>query len=215
MVLRLDRELDTFLAALDDKVGRGEWAMIVTSDHGASPLPESLGGGRMAYEAIARAANVAAVSVLGPGEWIASASYPNIYFTAAALARPATELDAAKDKVLLALRALPAIARAERTAELAGNCDARSGDDQAICLMLDPERSGELFYLPNHGFIWEEEHERLATAHGSFHPYDRDVPVILLEPGRQMHGPLEKPSVSFVPMRLIAGILAGWLGVTL
>jgi hypothetical protein len=47
-MLRLDRRLDRFLADLDAKVGAGRWAMIVTSDHGASPMPESMHGGRIA-----------------------------------------------------------------------------------------------------------------------------------------------------------------------
>ncbi|MGB3968300.1 MAG: alkaline phosphatase family protein, partial [Planctomycetota bacterium] len=39
-LLRLDRELATFLAFLDREVGKGEWAMFVTADHGVGPTPE-------------------------------------------------------------------------------------------------------------------------------------------------------------------------------
>src|SRR3569623_1192553 len=47
MELRLDRRSAAFLDTLDQKVGAGRWAMIVTSDHGASPLPETVHGGRL------------------------------------------------------------------------------------------------------------------------------------------------------------------------
>ncbi|HEY8375143.1 MAG TPA: alkaline phosphatase family protein, partial [Nannocystis sp.] len=40
--LRLDGYLDTFLNALDDKVGRGNYVLALTADHGAIPIPEQL-----------------------------------------------------------------------------------------------------------------------------------------------------------------------------
>src|SRR5262249_9039434 len=62
MMVRLDRRLDRFLADLDAKIGAARWAMIVTSDHGASPMPESLNGGRITFQQIKEAANRAAIA---------------------------------------------------------------------------------------------------------------------------------------------------------
>src|SRR5678816_3070349 len=59
-LLRLDSELAKFLDELDKKVGAKNWAMVVTSDHGAAPLPELTGGGRMSFEQLETAANNAA-----------------------------------------------------------------------------------------------------------------------------------------------------------
>ncbi len=81
--LRLDEQLGTFIDALDRRVGAGKWAMIVTADHGASPLPETLGGGRLEPKQIQAAANAAASAVLGEGQWIDFADYPTIYFSKA------------------------------------------------------------------------------------------------------------------------------------
>src|SRR5262245_28747023 len=69
--LRLDASLARFLAELDRKVGA--WAMIVTSDHGASRLPELVGGGRLRFSQLLARANDAASTVLGAGTWIAYA----------------------------------------------------------------------------------------------------------------------------------------------
>src|SRR6185436_14395636 len=60
-LLRLDRRLGAFLAELDARVGAGRWAMIATSDHGASPMPESLDGGRITFQQVKDAANRAAI----------------------------------------------------------------------------------------------------------------------------------------------------------
>ena len=213
LVLRLDQRLAQFADDLDRKVGAGKWAMIVTSDHGASPLPESLGGGRLSHHQLQVAANNAASAVLGPGEWIDNAHYPNVYLSKAMLAQPKSELVSATKRVLDALRSFPGIERVGRVADFAGHCDARTGDARVLCLTFDPERSGDLFYMPAKGWIMQDDDEPLATAHGSMHDYDRLVPVILVPPTRTHHAPQSTPSPGELPMMQIAPTLAKWLGV--
>lgn len=211
-LLRLDAQLARFLDELDAKVGAGRWALVATSDHGGSPLPARLGGGHLRHAQLVDAANRAAITVLGPGSWIAAAKYPTVYLSAAALARAPKDVDRALAKIVLALRAFPGLERVERTASFAGGCAARTGDARVLCQMLDPERSGEVFYLPRRGWIIDDS-DQLATAHGSLHAYDREVPVILLPPGRAAHAPLAAPSASPFPMTRVAPLVAGWLGV--
>jgi hypothetical protein len=209
--LRLDASLDHFLAELDRRVGKGRWAMIVTSDHGGSPMPETLHGGRYTDEQLRLAANQAASLVLGPGEWIAYANLPNMYLSKAALARDPKELADAITKVLFALRAFPGLAVVEHADVLTGRCDERKGDARALCLTLDPERSGDIIYLPAQGWIIEEEGERLATAHGSLHDYDRNVPVLLLPFDRKPHAAVAVPG-SELPLEDVAPLIRQWLG---
>ena len=210
--LRLDARLDRLLGDLDRLVGAGRWAMIVTGDHGASPLPERVGGGRLTSGEILAAANNAAAAVLGSGTWIDDAHFPSLYESPAMLAQPKSELVSAEKHVMAALRALPGIERVGRVADLAGHCDARRGDDRALCLAFDRERSGELFYMPARGWILEDK-EPAATAHGSLHDYDRDVPVIVLAPRRSRHAPAAAPLPGDFAMTDIAPLLARWLGV--
>jgi type I phosphodiesterase/nucleotide pyrophosphatase len=212
-VLRLDRRLDRFLAELDAKIGAGRWAMIATSDHGACPMPESMHGGRISFDQIKDAANRAAIAELGPGDWIANARFPTVYLSTAALAQKPRDLAVAMTKIVYALRAFPGIARAEKSSEFWGHCETRTGDAFLICITLDPERSGEIFYMPDKGWVLEESEEAIATGHGSLQPYDRQVPVIVLPPGRAAHAPLMGPDADAIPMQRIAPMLAGWLGV--
>ena len=212
-VLRLDRRLDRFLSDLDAKVGAGRWAMIATSDHGASPMPESIHGGRISFTQIKDAANRAAVAELGPGEWIANARFPTVYLSPAALAQKPRDLATAMTKIVYALRSFPGIERVEKSSEFWGHCETRTGDAFLICNTLDPERSGEIFYMPAKGWVLEEGDELVATGHGSLQPYDRQVPVIVLSPGRAVHAALTGPDATTIPMVRIAPVLAGWLGV--
>lgn len=214
MTLRLDASLGGFLARLDAKLGAGTWAMLVTSDHGASPLPERVRGGRMSPESLAAIANAAAATELGSGAWIASAKYPFVFFTPSLLAKPPKERGKAIHKVLLALRAQPGIAMADRVESFAGDCDKRTGDALGVCAMLDPERAGDLFYLPAPGWILADADEPAATAHGSWNLYDREVPVIMLPYGRVPHARATAASPDTIPMVRIAPMVADWLGVT-
>jgi predicted AlkP superfamily pyrophosphatase or phosphodiesterase len=211
--LRLDTALEQFLAALDAKVGTQKWAMIVTSDHGGSPLPETLHGGRYTDEQLKAAANQAASLELGTGDWIAYANLPTIYLSKAALAQKPKDLEAAKKKIVFALASFPGLAATGRTETYAGHCDIRKGDERALCLSFDPERSGEFFYWPAKGWVVEEEGERLATAHGSLNDYDRNVPVIFLPFDRTPHPAVAVPGPE-LPLTDIAPTLAHWLGVT-
>jgi hypothetical protein len=212
-VLRLDRRLAKLFADLDAKVGAGRWSMVVTSDHGASPMPESLHGGRIGVDQIQDAANRAAVAELGPGDWIASAGYPTLYLSKAALAQKPKQLATVLTKIVYALRSFPGLERVERSADFWGHCETRTGDAQVLCATLDPERSGEVLYVPAPGWILIEPDDPAATSHGSMQLYDRQVPVILLPPGRTPHAAPTAPDTT-IPMTRIATILARWLGVS-
>ena len=213
MFLRLDATLAAFLQTLDTKVGKGQWAMMITSDHGAAPMPERTQGGRMMQPSIGEAANNAAATELGTGTWVARAKYPYVWFTPQFFSAKPDVRGKAIEKVLRALRAFPGIEMADRTATFAGHCDRRTGKAAAICMMIDPERAGEVFFLPAKGWIWQEPDEPLATAHGSFQPYDREVPVIMLPFGRTPHERAAGPTTTMDMVR-VATVLAGWLGVT-
>ncbi len=192
-MLRIDARLARFVDELDAKIGADRWAMIVTSDHGASPMPESLHGGRLRFSELQRAANHAASAVLGPGEWIDNAHYPNVYFSPAMLAQPKGELESAAKRVIAALSAFPGIERVGRVADFAGRCETRTGLAFRLCVSFDPERSGDLFYLPAAGWILQDDIEPLATAHGSMQDYDMLVPVIIVPPGRKHHAAASAP----------------------
>lgn len=209
--LRLDQRLGQFFNELDRWVGIGAWSMIATSDHGGSPLPEKLGGGRMTNEQIQLVANSAAAAVLGPGRWIESAAYPNIYFSKAMLAQPQAEIASAAKRVIFALRALPGVENADWVANVSGACGQRPEPARALCDTFDPERSGELFYLPKPGWITHPAAAPLATSHGSLHEYDRLVPLIILSSGRKQSHESVAPA-GVMEMTQVAKIVRQQLG---
>jgi hypothetical protein len=49
-----DRDLRDFIAFLDKKVGRGNWVLLLTADHGAVPTPDRTGATIMSPDRLAR-----------------------------------------------------------------------------------------------------------------------------------------------------------------
>lgn len=211
--LRLDQQLGRFLGRLDETIGADKWTMIVTSDHGGSPLPERVGGGRITNEQVREAANNAAAAVLGPGQWIDWAGYPSIYFSKAMLAKPERELASAVQRIANALRSFPGIEEVGRVKDVAGTCDKRAGNALDLCQTFDVERSGDMFFLPKPGWITHNAKDPLATSHGSLQQYDQLVPVIVLPAGRKSHPPQVRPSAAVVEMTRVAPMVWSQLAI--
>lgn len=174
---RLDRELGRLLDVLDARVGRGRYAVVLTSDHGATRMPDRTGAIRVTPAAIEAAAEAAAAGVLGPGDWVAAVSSAMIYASPAALAAPARE--AALAAMATAVEALPGV-----RAVVPMRIDACDGDDEAaarVCESTVPGQSGELLVWPDDGGL-VTGYAR-GTSHDAPSDDDRTVPVVVYAPG--------------------------------
>jgi hypothetical protein len=165
MLLRVDAELGQLWQTLDEKVGKGQWAAIVTTDHGVARMVEHTGGVRVRVPDVSRAV----------GETVLAAREPYVWLRE----RPTdAELDAMVERV----RAVPGIGGAWRTDRLTGGCAARPEPERSVCWSIDPERAGDIYFAPAAGsIIYSKEFD--PTTHGSPNPDDVYVPVMLLAPG--------------------------------
>lgn len=180
VLVRLDLTIGRLMQALDERVGRANYVLGLSADHGVAEIPEQNGGGRQTNQQTAEALQRALTSKLGPGKHVASAAYTDIYFTPAV--RDRLVRDPALMKVALkALEATPAVARAFRAKEVA-SAAARSSTDpvlRAAALSYHPARSGDVIILPRESWLLSAS----ATTHGTHQAYDQRVPVIMFGPG--------------------------------
>ncbi len=182
LTLRLDRALGELFAAFDRRVGPDGWALVMTSDHGATPLVERspiAGARRTPTGSIVTAVNDALVPLLGEGAWVAKISSNQLYFSSAA-GDPTTRarvLDAA----VAAIAKVPGIDSVYRVADAIGNCDARAGMERAVCWGLAPSASGDLYLVTERGSILTEY--TTGTHHDAPSAENREVPVIVRAPG--------------------------------
>jgi predicted AlkP superfamily pyrophosphatase or phosphodiesterase len=178
----LDVTLNRFLTFLDKRVGRGAYVVALSADHGVAPLPDQAANagrdaGRILTTTISRAVEQALEPVIGTGPHVARVVFSDIYLepqrSAAILTNP-TAVTAIRE----ALLSVPGLQQVFTQAEISqpGNNPLR----QSIKLSYFPGRSGDMVVVGKPGWVFNTVVGTPATNHGTAHPYDQRVPIILM-----------------------------------
>jgi predicted AlkP superfamily pyrophosphatase or phosphodiesterase len=180
VIAHLDQTIGRLLEDLDRLVGRGRYVVALTADHGVSEIPgspESSGGGRLSATQLTEIVERVAQAAAGPGRYVARISTNDIYFEPGMYEKLA-DSPSAIAAVVRALEEQPGILRVFRREQLTATADT-SGDDllRAAQLTHVPGRSGEMLLAPAAG--WLTAGTTAAASHGTPHPYDQQVPLIL------------------------------------
>ncbi|QJR10074.1 Alkaline phosphatase PafA [Usitatibacter rugosus] len=183
--LQLDRLLQSFYQDLDRMVGKDNYVLILTADHGFMPAPEvSLAAGRNAgrqsgSQAIARI-NAALGKQFGEGAWVK-------YFSASAaeldkklIAERKVDLAAITEAARKQLEAEEGVAVAYTRAEIVSNSRAGAPFFDQMRKSWNAERSGDIQYALKP--YWMMTSSTSSTTHGSPHPYDTNIPIVFYGP---------------------------------
>jgi hypothetical protein len=209
LLLRLDRELERLFAALDAKLGPSGYAVVLTSDHGATPIVETSphrGARRVPVDTVELAAETAMAKILGAGDWVAAISSLQLYFTPAfAAVTDERKRDDAAKAAIDAIRMIPGVRDAGRLAPLAQGCP--GGEDMArICRSFVPGESGDIYLVPVEGSLITEY--TTGTHHDAPSADNRFVPLIVRAPGIA-----PRTSYQAVSILSVAPTVAALLGV--
>jgi len=180
-LVRLDRTIGALLDHLDATVGRDNYVLGLSADHGVAEIPEQSGGGRVVSKAVTQALQNVLVPALGPGTYVESNVYTGVY-----LSEPAKRLLAKdrtlRDAALKAVCGVQGIRYAFWGPDLASSEARRSTDRvrRAAALSHHPDRSGDITLVPAENWIMSAT---AVTTHGTQYPYDQRVPLILFGAG--------------------------------
>jgi len=208
VIVRIDSTIGRLLDFLDQRVGRNNYMLALSSDHGVGDIPEQVGGARVSAEVVVRvidetlrrmwpespARDIADVirPFLGNGLYVSGVSNNDVYFRANVFDRLKADQKAMR-AVLDALRAIPGIAGVLRGDALAAP-DTRSSSDpttRAAALSYVAGQSGDLILVLQENAVISTN----AANHGTAHDYDQQIPVIFYGPGFPA-GRLEAPASS-------------------
>jgi predicted AlkP superfamily pyrophosphatase or phosphodiesterase len=185
---QLDRDLAGFFAKLDKTVGRENYVVALSADHGGAPNPEDFqkSGGDAGW------INVEAVSekiekVLEPMGYakpaVAHVSGGDIYFAPGVYAKLKSDA-AAMRAVMEALYGLPGVAQIYAAEELEGRPVTRDPIRIAESNSFLKARSGDLLIVPKPYWQWDystpKNPRRYGTTHGTPYSYDQRVPIFLM-----------------------------------
>jgi predicted AlkP superfamily pyrophosphatase or phosphodiesterase len=177
LLIRLDRTIGAVLRTLDDKVGIENYVIALTSDHGTAPTPELSGGGHLASEDLHQLIEQTLTGLWGSREtpYVAYVGGAAVYFTDGVFDRLRRE-PAAMSAVTKAILSVAGMMRVLRADELSP----RTTDPlvRAAIAGYAPGRSGDLFLVPRQNWVMGPREDNDATEHGTFHLYDRHVPIL-------------------------------------
>jgi Type I phosphodiesterase / nucleotide pyrophosphatase len=218
ILLRLDKDLGVLFRRLDEKVGRGNYVVALSADHGVVPVPADM----ERSGADAGVLNVAEVQermekALEPFNYtkpaIAKVSEGSVYFSTGIYERLARD-PAAMRATLDAAVAVPGVAAVYRAEEVADRPATESPVRSALAASYFAGRSPDLFVVPKPFWLvsWGPvgKTRDTGTGHGTPYYYDQHVPLLLMGLGIQAGEYFER-----VTPADIAPTLAAICGITL
>jgi predicted AlkP superfamily pyrophosphatase or phosphodiesterase len=184
VLVRLDGDLGELFAHLDAKVGRGNYVVAFSADHGVAPVPEQaqrdgLGGGRISTAALRRAINQLTSESIGDANAVAAVGEGDISFTPAAyekLRKKPETLEA----IIREVAATPGVLRVFRPEELRPLPQTPDPILRAASLSYVSGRSGDLLFALKPYWIANTTD---GTTHGTSNIYDQRVPLIFFGAG--------------------------------
>jgi hypothetical protein len=190
-LLRLDERLGAFLDHLDATVGENRYAVVMTSDHGATRLIERQQAAgapvfRVLKPQIRDAAERAAKKVLGAGPWVRGVSGNLVFVVRAFAEQPAAQRANAIREMVASIASIPGMGLVAATADIAGDCTRHSEPARRMaCLSLPDGPLGPIITLPSEGSEIAGS-APWGAAHGGLSADERIVPIAIAAPGR-MH----------------------------
>ena len=178
--LRLDAYLGDFIDFLDEKIGKGQYLLFLTADHGAAQVPFFLNQHKIPAGNAVDAGYADDISKLlknkfGRDSLLISISNYQVNFNRVLIKKLGLNKDSVNKTVIDYLLVQPGVYRAfaiDKTDQTTLNATIKT----AVTNGYYPPRSGdlELIFKPQ----WIEGFENGGTTHGEWNPYDAHIPLI-------------------------------------
>jgi arylsulfatase A-like enzyme len=182
--VRTDRTLGKLFQFLDARVGLQNILVVMTADHGVSPVPEvnqarKMPGGRMPPRIVRDTVQAALTKKYGEGNWISSPSEHSLYLNRELIREKNLDLAEVNHTAAEAAMAIPHVARVYTREQLMKGAVL---EDQISRRVMNGfyERRGADVYLVLEPYWMFSAH---GTTHGTTYSYDAHVPVIFMGPG--------------------------------
>lgn len=198
--LRLDRDLTAFFTFLDAKVGKGNYTVFLTADHGAAHNTAFLNdhnipGGVWDDAATLKDMNAFLLDKYKVDNLVLGLTNYQVNFNYAIVKYLRLDENALKNDCIQYLQKLPFVAFAVdmqkvQTANIPEELRSR------IMNGYNPDRSGAIQIILKPGWFTghgSSDHGPTGTTHGTWNPYDAHIPLVFMGWGIQ-HGSLTRPT---------------------
>lgn len=177
--LRLDRDLAALLTFLDSEIGRGEYLLFLTADHGGAPTPSYTAkhGSPASYfrsQMLEDQVESYLDKKYGEALWVVNESNQNIFLSLDAISARDLELQAVEEEVARFILSIPGVHESFTGSLLRGQ-GTLSPIGGRVQLGYHQRLSGDVIYTLQPGWI---EYGMMGTTHGSPYAYDTHVPAL-------------------------------------
>jgi predicted AlkP superfamily pyrophosphatase or phosphodiesterase len=188
VLVRLDRDLGELFAILDRKVGRGNYVVALSADHGVVPVPEDMqktgaDAGVLHLPDVEERIEKALEALNYPKPAVARITGSDIYFIPGVYEKLKGE-KAAMNAVLDAIKGAPGVAEVFRAEQLADRPPTHNPLLEAMADSYMAGRSGDLFIVPKAYWLMDGtaagKARSYGTGHGTPYNYDQHVPILLM-----------------------------------
>ena len=193
VLARLDQHLADLFAHLDKKVGKGNYLVAFSADHGVVPIPEDMqkagmDAGWLNVESVKDRVEKSLEPFNYVKPAIAEVDAGDVYFTPATYDKLKND-PAALRAVLDAIQSVPGVAQVYRAEELEDRPATKSSTRTAEANNFHKARSGDLLIVPKPYWPWDLSTQggprQYGTTHGTPYDYDQRVPVLFMGYGIQ------------------------------
>lgn len=192
-MLRADRTLAELLTFLDEKVGKGQYLVALTADHGICPLPEvsathGIEADRMPLKAILTAAEAHLRKTYDrdgahpKARWIENFSGMWVYLNHDLIARRGCDPAEVARTLANYLENEKGVLRTFTRAELGRPAGPGDAIGRRMRKAYHPGRCGDVGVVGKPYWVSSDSSLSTGTNHGSPHRYDTHVPLIVFGP---------------------------------
>lgn len=187
VLVRLDADLADLFAHLDKAIGRGNYVVALSADHGVVPIPEDMqaigaDAGRLHLPEVQARIEKALESLSYPKPAVARITGSDIYFAPGVYDRFRAD-GPAMNAVMEAIRSVPGVEAVYRAEELADRPATHNPLREAMADSFYAARSGDLFIVPKPYWLMDSRpagEPGRGTGHGTPWNYDQQVPLLLM-----------------------------------
>ena len=179
-MLRLDAELGQFIQFLEKQVGKGQFTLFLTADHGAAPIPEFLQenkmpAGRVYIGKLTDKLNKAVKDKFGINKGILSDDNYQLTLNKFSIDSAGIKFNEVVDFLVKQLQFEPGIDRAFAASEL-NTIPLPAPIRTKLINGYYPNRCGDIQVILKPNFI--EGYSNTGTTHGLWNPYDTHIPLL-------------------------------------
>jgi predicted AlkP superfamily pyrophosphatase or phosphodiesterase len=193
VLVRLDRDLGELFAELDKKVGRGNYVVALSADHGVVPVPDDMqktgaDAGVLYLTEVQEHIEKALEPLNYPKPAVARITGSDVYFVPGVYDKLKGDA-AALSAVLDAIKSVSGVLEVYRANQVAGRPATHNPLLEAMADSYFPGRSGDLFIVPKPYWLMDGtvagKTRSYGTGHGTPYKYDQRVPILLMGYGIQ------------------------------